>query len=358
MSSKYIHGGGYRQAAINADININEVTDYSISINWKAEDFYPEEFIYIHYDNMEYPDPTYPELTDLIEQTYNIPRYYFHLCHGANESISTLFYYFVLSNYNRTKSIVFVGPTYSEYNKYASITNFQTEQIYFEALSPYKNKIDNKIFIIVNPNTPTGIYYDLTNTIQKLLNWGAIVILDESFVDFTPQESCRTLIQDYKNLFIVQSLTKFYGSAGARLGLLINSCNKTNSVIQDLIPPWAISRYDSWFYQNMILKYRRIKRESLKWIKSENLKLKEIVDKNVNLKLIPGSITNYHTLELTDEFIQNNAVADIRQYYLENYKIYIRPTADFYGCSQYSFRVGLRKPEENIPLYNAIKEIG
>jgi threonine-phosphate decarboxylase len=358
MSSKYIHGGGYRKAAIEAGLDIKEVTDYSISINWKAQDHYPEEFIYIHYDNMEYPDPNYPELTEIIEETYALPRYYFHLCHGANESIATLFYYFVLREYHKTKTLVLVGPTYSEYNKYSSLTAFETEKIHFDALPHYKEGLENKIFVIVNPNTPTGIYYNLVDTMKKLLSLGAIIVLDESFIDFTDRESCRTFIHDFKNLFIVQSLTKFYGSAGARLGLLINANNNVNSILRDLVPPWTISRYDSWFYQNMILKHRRIKSDSLKWITNENMKLRELMENRSSLILLPGSTTSYHTLEFTDEFIKKKAITDIRQYCLENYKIYIRPTQDFYGCSQYSFRVGLRKASENIPLFNAIKEIG
>ncbi len=57
--------------------------------------------------------------------------------------------------------------------------------------------------------------------IQAAAALGVTVIVDESFIEFLPDEktyTVRSLVAKYSNLFVLQSLTKFYAIPGLRLG--------------------------------------------------------------------------------------------------------------------------------------------
>ncbi|OGI21984.1 MAG: hypothetical protein A2287_03190 [Candidatus Melainabacteria bacterium RIFOXYA12_FULL_32_12] len=355
MFSKYKHGGGYRQAALKEGINWKLATDYSTSINWKATEFYPEHLIYLHQESIEYPDANYTELTELIGETYNLSPESFLLTHGANEAISSLFHMFLLQDY-KDKQVVLVGSTYSEYNKYTDLNGFDSVKLSFEDFNSKLSSLKDKIIVIVNPNTPFGFYFDLRHHVEKLLSQGSIVVIDESFIDFTEKPSVADII--HPNLYIIKSLTKFYGSAGARLGLVISSNPLLKSFLSVLLPPWNISAYDNWFYKTMLIHYNKIRKATLEWVNEINSEIDKILKGSKNVLYFPESVTSYRTLEISEKFLIENNIEDFRKFFLKEYNVYIRPTADFFGCSKNSFRVGLRLPQENIPLLKAIKDIG
>ena len=363
MFAKYRHGGGYKRAAIEEGINWYAVEDYSTSINWCAVEFYPDEFIYPHQENIKYPDPDYPELKNLIKDVYKIPEKNFLMTHGANEAIAAMFHLFLLEKYNLIRQICLIGPVYSEYQKYAELYGFGTIQMNFDDLNSNLIDFSNKIVLIVNPNTPFGFYYEIGPTIESLLNQGAIVIVDESFIHFTINHSIASLTEHYANLYLIHSLTKFFGSAGARLGLIISSNPFLRDTIAQIIPPWAISAYDEWFYKIMIPKFPKIKEQTIKWISESNETLKLITKDLKNIQLIQGSATNYHTLILNPDFLEANNIGmrhvstDTSRFFLNNYKIYVRRTHDFYGCSSTSFRIGLKSEKDNEPLWKALRDI-
>lgn len=353
--ASYRHGGGYKRASLDENINWRFVTDYSTSINWKAPDFYPDELIYIHRENIEYPEPDYTEIKEIISKVYGYPEEHFILTNGANEGISYLFHMFLLLEY---KQAVLVGPTYSEYNKCCDLNGFESYKISYEELFAVPEKISNKIVIIVNPNTPFGEYKPIKDLLVTLLNQGNTVVLDESFIDFTDKPSMFELIKNYPDLFIIKSMTKFYGSAGARFGLILSSNSNLKEFLQVLIPPWNISAYNNWFYKLMLPRYSEIKKATLEWISDINNKADEVLTKSANIKALAESITSYRTLEINDKFLKHNNIKNCRKFLLNNYKIFIRPTPDFFGCPENSFRVGLRLPDENEPLWKFIEDIG
>ncbi len=356
MRNRYKHGGGYIKASVEQDIDWHSVSDYSTSINWKATEFSPDSLLYSPQENIEYPDSTYSELRKVITEYLKFNDEHFVLCHGANEGISSLFHLLLLQGY-KGKKVFLVGSTYSEYNKYTDLNGFESVNISFEEFIDNSEQIFGEIVVIVNPNTPYGFYHDIKFKLQALLNKDTTVLLDESFIDFTSKPSMYELVNKYKNLFIVHSLTKFFGSAGVRLGLILSSSNLME-FLSILLPPWNISAYESWFYVNMIPKFNKIKQATHQWIKLVNADLWQVVSSSKNISGFEGSVTSYHTLIINADAINAVGGKDFRNYLLNKYKIFVRPTADFYTCPEYSFRVGLRLPEQNIPLINAIKDIG
>ncbi|MDO7904393.1 pyridoxal phosphate-dependent aminotransferase [Pseudomonas sp. K1(2024)] len=76
---------------------------------------------------------------------------------------------------------------------------------------------------LCNPNNPTGTLTP-RRSIERLLARSAAnttVVVDEAYIHFSDAPSCIDLVRDYPQLLVLQTFSKLYGMAGARLGLAI-----------------------------------------------------------------------------------------------------------------------------------------
>lgn len=99
--------------------------------------------------------------------------------------------------------------------------------------------------LLCNPNNPTAdrhphaIALDAAHQLKKRGGW---LIVDEAFMDPTPEESLTPLAgtDEAPNLIVLRSLGKFFGLAGARVGFIFAAADILNK-INEAMGPWAIS---------------------------------------------------------------------------------------------------------------------
>ncbi|MEE4195195.1 MAG: histidinol-phosphate transaminase [Anaerolineae bacterium] len=75
-----------------------------------------------------------------------------------------------------------------------------------------------KMLILANPNNPTG---NLTakEDIRRLLELPVLVVVDEAYVDFAPEDSSVIhWVTEFDNLIVLRTFSKFGGLAGLRVG--------------------------------------------------------------------------------------------------------------------------------------------
>jgi cobalamin biosynthetic protein CobC len=126
-------------------------------------------------------------------------------------------------------SVAILGPTYSEYEK-----SFKSSGIKTETVSDLSKLSSSDIAIIVNPNNPTGkVIAD--ETLEDLSKKVRILIVDESFKIFS---SRRT--QKFSNIIQINSLGKFFGLAGVRLGFVSGPSDFIKTV-KKMLGPWPVS---------------------------------------------------------------------------------------------------------------------
>lgn len=114
-------------------------------------------------------------------------------------------------------------------------------QLYTD-LSELCHVTSGDIVLLINPNNPSGelLEHDRANGLyQKLKAKQALLIVDEAFMDGTPQHSLINALPCDK-LIILRSVGKFFGLAGIRLGFVAASPKWLNLFAQAL-GPWAIN---------------------------------------------------------------------------------------------------------------------
>ena len=99
------------------------------------------------------------------------------------------------------------------------------------------------IVIVINPNNPTANYYSpaqllaLAEQLQQHNGW---LIVDEAFMDATPEHSLLPQIAGHDNVILLRSLGKFFGLAGIRVGFVF-ARESVRAELAQRLGPWAIS---------------------------------------------------------------------------------------------------------------------
>ncbi|MBI5329826.1 MAG: threonine-phosphate decarboxylase [Betaproteobacteria bacterium] len=98
------------------------------------------------------------------------------------------------------------------------------------------------VLVLIHPNNPTGQTYDPA----RLLDWharlaahGGALIVDEAFMDCTPEHSLAAHAHR-PGLVVLRSLGKFYGLAGARVGFVL-AAPTLLARLEALLGPWTVN---------------------------------------------------------------------------------------------------------------------
>ena len=99
--------------------------------------------------------------------------------------------------------------------------------------------------LLCNPNNPTADHHPhemVVDAARQLKKRGGWLIVDEAFVDATPELSVTSLAgsEEAPNLIVLRSLGKFFGLAGARVGFIFGVPEKLDP-IREMLGPWPVS---------------------------------------------------------------------------------------------------------------------
>lgn len=167
-----------------------------------------------------YPDPNCDELSETIAKYYNLDRNQVFIGNGSDEVLALSF----LAFFNTNETIIFPDISYSFYPVYADLYNInyrlaKLEEDYSIPVGDFMT--ENGGIVIPNPNAPTAKCLDIAS-IKKILDYNSnkVVIIDEAYIDFGGT-SIVSLIKDYSNLLVIQTLSKSRSLAGIRLGFAL-----------------------------------------------------------------------------------------------------------------------------------------
>ncbi len=135
------------------------------------------------------------------------------------------------------RRVAILGFSYAEYA--ASWRNAGAEVTTVETLD---GLVDADVAVIVNPNNPDGRLastQELTALARRMAQRGGLLVIDESFMDFTPQHSVVDLTAQV-GVIVLRSFGKAYGLPGVRLGFALCAPDLA-ARMRALLGPWAVS---------------------------------------------------------------------------------------------------------------------
>ncbi|MDD4169616.1 MAG: histidinol-phosphate transaminase [Desulfotomaculaceae bacterium] len=169
-----------------------------------------------------YPDPNGDILKTTVAGYFRVKKKNVFVGNGSDEVLAFAFITF----FKQQKPILYPDITYSFYPVYSKFFEIKANPIPLTGdfrinLADYP--VDNGGIIFPNPNAPTGRFLPVEQ-IESLLkqNTLSVVIVDEAYVDFGGK-SCISLIENYPNLLVIQTLSKARSLAGMRIGYAIGS---------------------------------------------------------------------------------------------------------------------------------------
>ena len=191
-----------------------------------------------------YPDPHQAELKSVLAKVKSVAPENIFLGNGSDEVIDLI--YRTFANPGKDKVII-CPPTYGMYKVSANINdveiinipllpNFQLDkQAIFETI---EQDPAVKLIFICSPNNPTGnLIEGIEVVIQK---FNGIVVVDEAYIDFSPESSKAQSINQYNNLIVLQTLSKAWGLAGTRVGFAFAQ-SEIIALLNKIKPPYNIS---------------------------------------------------------------------------------------------------------------------
>ncbi|GAB6169534.1 threonine-phosphate decarboxylase CobD [Clostridium carnis] len=354
--SSVVHGGNVKEISRKYGINPKEIIDFSANINPLGISDLVKNAMIDAIDKIEkYPDITYYDLKNSIAKYENIDSENLVLGNGAAEII------FNIVRALKPGKVLLKAPTFGEYEEAILSVDGEIKYHYLKAENNFNldksiiEKIDNTIdmIFICNPNNPTGglVEKELIKDIaKKALEVNAILVVDESFLDFLDNESefsCISFLEDYKNIIVVKSLTKFFAIPGIRIGYGITKNKAIVNLINKVSVPWSINI----IAENGViaaLKDKDYIAKSREFLNKEKLYLYNELNKIEEISVIKPSVNFIMFKVKNNKSIQEELIKK---------GVLIRKCENYNGLDSSYYRVAVRTREENEILLKSLKEI-
>ena len=331
------HGGQIEKFAFDLGCDVSEIIDLSSNINFIK----PQ--INVDFNSLDISSyPTYDKLYEKIASNYGVQSDEIELFNGGSSAIFTLFRHLNLESCN------IYSPAYLEYKKASLNFGYKLNLINrFENIDVEVKK--NSLVIFVNPSTPDGKYYDLEELMQKWIENSCTIFIDESFLDFCDKPSAIKYLESYDKLYILKSMTKFYSSAGIRVGTIV-STKENIEKLKEFEPMWKLSQFDSSYLQSA-LEDKVFKSISIKLNEKNRIELENILKSSDFVDEISTSSANYILVKLKD------IKAKEFQERLKPYKIMVRDCSNFDYLDDRFVRIAVKSSNANESLNRALKNI-
>ncbi|WP_027379391.1 histidinol-phosphate transaminase [Chryseobacterium daeguense] len=294
-----------------------------------------------------YPDSTQKKLKQNLSEIKNVSPDQIAVGNGSDELIDLIIKAFCEP---KNDSILMMNPSFAMYGFYASINENKIVKINldenFEIVKDDFLKITNdeqlKIFFLCSPNNPTGNSIDDIEFCIK--NFKGIVVVDEAYIEFSGKESCISLLKKYPNLIVLQTFSKAWGMAGARVGIAYSSAEIVR-FINIVKAPYNINSLSL----NKILETfnkQHIIESNIKNTLNEVICLKNEFQEISCIKKVYPTDANFFLIEFEN-------VEKVYEKLLENNVLTSKRSPQIPNC----IRINVGNREENIQLIQVLKSI-
>ena len=231
---------------------------------------------------------------------------------GSDEAIDMLLRCFCAPG---KEKILTCPPTYGMYAVSADVNDIGIVKVPLDVKDDFSLQPDLinqklssdpsiKMVYICSPGNPTGALIR-KDDIRKVLEhptWNGVVVLDEAYIDFSPEgSSLAEWVVEWPNLVVMQTLSKAFGLAGIRLGVAFSS-PEICSLLNNMKAPYNISSPTSTIANTALEeKNMRVMRDNrAKILKQRDRLLKELPQIPGIGSFLGGTDSNFLLVEILD----------------------------------------------------------
>ncbi|MBW4498022.1 MAG: threonine-phosphate decarboxylase CobD [Scytonema hyalinum WJT4-NPBG1] len=351
------HGGNLAWAAALAGCPPSAILDFSASISPLGPPKSALAAIESQLGNLRhYPDPDYGELRLALSHFHQLPAEWILPGNGSAELLSL-----AGRELAQLAATALITPAFGDY--YRALAAYHAEVLEFPMISSeqripspelkavlstqHSQLSTNWGLLLNNPHNPTGKLFS-REAILPYLKEFALVVVDEAFMDFLPPEQEQSLIevvQEYPNLVILRSLTKFYSLPGLRLGYAIAH--------PDFLRRWQLWR-DPWPVNTLAAAAavaavgdKEFQDQTWSWLPPARNQLFQGL----------ASLSGLQPLQSAANFLlveSQQSSSQLQQKLLKHHQILIRDCLSFSELGDRYFRVAVRSGLDNQRLLEAL----
>lgn len=327
-----------------------EIIDFSANINPLGLPEKIKDTIFNNFNRvLHYPDLQAEKLTGKLAEYWGIDKENILLGNGSIELIYLIFSAF------KPKSAFIPVPTFSEYERAARRAESRVQFLRLKEKNNFNlpEKIDAggaDIFFLCNPNNPTG---NLILQKQRADNLAKLIVIDETFMDFLPDQAAHSLIDEApknKKIIVLRSFTKFFALPGLRIGYLI-AYRDTIRRLQKYRLPWSVNTF-AQMAAELALDNEAYAQKTNRLIERERNFLFREITKISSLSPYP-SRANFILIKINDKKINSSILRER----LIKEGVLVRDCANFRGLSDKFIRIAVRSRGENRKLIQALRRV-
>ena len=370
-----IHGGNIFQFAHEQRIEPYEVIDFSANINplgpsQRGLSALEAQLRYISH----YPDATNDDVLNAIADTYGMNKDQIVVGNGAAELL-----YAICRLPGYTGAFV-PAPGFSEYKEALEASRIPVRDIYYRpreddngkpyfevpylALETFAAELkgqDGRIIVFLgNPNNPDGTLLDKNHirTLASMLkDANSLLVIDESFIDFVGNDtlqdneySMRSLVNEFDNIIVVHSFTKFYAVPGLRIGAAFSNSQIIDK-LNKFIPTWSVNTLAQAYTESALNDVEYVKRTK-QVLREEQHYMYNALDAIAGITVYPPS-ANFILFHIE----QDGVTADSINEALKKHKMIVRNCDSYIGFNSQWVRIAIKDHDNNVRLVDALADI-
>jgi histidinol-phosphate/aromatic aminotransferase/cobyric acid decarboxylase-like protein/predicted GNAT family N-acyltransferase len=199
----------------------------------------------------ESPPTQCEPLIEKISQVRGIPESDILVSSGS----SSLMFSLMPNLLNKESRVLILSPMYGEYLHILThligchVTHFPLhpeEGFVIDSVSFVELARDHDAVIIVNPNSPTGVYdSNISEMITHILSQEEnkskckMIWVDETYIEYVKDAvSLESLTSQHEELIVCKSMSKCYALSGLRVAYAVTA---NGPFLRRFIPPWSVS---------------------------------------------------------------------------------------------------------------------
>ena len=370
-----IHGGNIFQFAHEQRIEPYEVIDFSANINplgpsQRGLAALEAQLRYISH----YPDATNDDVLNSIADTYGMNKNQIVVGNGAAELL-----YAICRLPGYTGAFV-PAPGFSEYKEALEASRIPVRDIYYRpreddngkpyfevpylALETFSAELkgqDGRIIVFLgNPNNPDGTLLDKNHirTLASMLkDANSLLVIDESFIDFVGNDtlkdneySMRSLVNEFDNIIVVHSFTKFYAVPGLRIGAAFSNPHIIDQ-LNTFIPTWSINTLAQAYTQSALNDIEYVKRTK-QVLHEEQHYMYNALDAIAGITVYPPS-ANFILFHIEQEGVTADSINEA----LKKHNMIVRNCDSYMGLNSQWVRVAIKDHDNNVRLVDTLTDI-